>query len=194
MDMNSLRFRHAFDYAATLHAADLRKDTTIPYISHLLEVCAIVIRYGGNEDAAIGALLHDAAEDHGGEPRLADIRQNFGANVASIVRECTDSMEDPKEDWEIRKPRYLKHLPEASPSGLLVSAADKLSNTRAILADHYAIGDEVFRRFKRPKHRTMWYYNALCELFGIHFPGELVEELRRTVAELNRVAGYTPGE
>ena len=191
--MNSPRFRHAFDYAATLHAADLRKGARVPYLSHLLEVCATVIRYGGNEDFAIAALLHDAAEDHGGKPRLVDIQRNFGKTVASIVEECTDSTTTPKQPWEVRKRSYVKHLPEASRGGLLVSAADKLSNVRAILADHYVVGDDVYKRFKRPKRRTLWYYNALSKAFMTHLGGDLAKELRRTVAELNRVSKYKSG-
>ena len=191
--MNSPRFRYAFDYAATLHAADLRKGARIPYLSHLLEVCSIVMRYGGNEDAAIAALLHDAAEDHGGKARLVDIQRNFGKAVASIVEECTDTTSRPKESWEIRKRNYVKHVPSASRGGLLVSAADKLANVRSILADHYIVGDDVYKRFKRPKRRTLWYYNALSRAFTAHFPGDLAKELRRTVAELNRVSKYKPG-
>jgi (p)ppGpp synthase/HD superfamily hydrolase len=191
--MNSPRFRHAFAYAATLHAADLRKSTNAPYLSHLLEVCGIVLRYGGDEDAAIAALLHDSAEDHGGKPRIVDIERNFGKRVASIVYQCTDSTKRPKQSWEVRKRDYLKHLPRASRGGLLVSAADKLSNVRAILADHYVIGDEVYKRFKRPKARTLWYYNALSLAFSIQLRGALAKELRRTVTELNRVSKYKPG-
>jgi len=191
--MNSPRLRHAFEYAATLHAADLRKGSKAPYLSHLLEVCAIVLRYGGGEDAAIAAFLHDAPEDHGGKPRLVDIQRNFGKLVAGIVEECTDSTKTPKDPWEARKQEYLKHLPKASRSGLLVSAADKLSNVRAVLADHYVMGDEVYKRFKRPKRRTLWYYNALGLAFTTHLRGDLANELRRTVSQLNRVSGYKPG-
>ena len=36
---------------------------------------ATVLEYGGSEDMAIAALLHDAVEDQGGEPRL--VRKNF---------------------------------------------------------------------------------------------------------------------
>ena len=191
--MNSPRFRYAFEYAAAVHAADLRKGTKAPYLSHLLEVCAIVIRYGGNEDTAIAALLHDTAEDHGGHPRLVDIQRNFGNRVAAIVEECTDSTVRPRQSWELRKRNYVKHVPEASKGGLLVSAADKLSNVRTILAEHYVVGDEVYKRFKRPKRRTLWYYNALSRAFTTHLGGDLSRELRRTVAELNRVSKYRPG-
>ncbi len=37
-----------------------------------------MIEDGGTEDDAIGALLHDAAEDQGGCRRLEDIRDRFG--------------------------------------------------------------------------------------------------------------------
>ena len=38
------------------------------YISHPVAVSGIVLENGGDEHAAIGALLHDAAEDQGGQP------------------------------------------------------------------------------------------------------------------------------
>jgi (p)ppGpp synthase/HD superfamily hydrolase len=44
----------------------------------------------------IAALLHDAAEDHGGWVRLKDIEHNFGSNVARMVEGLSDSLaEDP---------------------------------------------------------------------------------------------------
>jgi hypothetical protein len=52
------------------------------------------------------------------------------------------------------------------------------------------IGDEVYARFKRPKERTLWYYNTLCGVFSTHLRGDLAKELRRTVDELNRVSKF----
>ena len=115
--MNSPRFRHAFEYAATLHAADLRKGSKAPYLSHLLEVCAIVLRYGGGEDTAIAAFLHDAAEDHGGKPRLVDIQRNFGKIVAGIVEECTDSTKTPRDPWDVRKKDTCDTCPRRPAAG-----------------------------------------------------------------------------
>ena len=80
--MNSPRFRYAFEYAAAIHAADLRKGAKIPYLSHLLEVCAIVMRYGGNEDAVIAALL---------AMRIAPgLRDNDGRSVFERLNEGLD--------------------------------------------------------------------------------------------------------
>jgi hypothetical protein len=45
----------AFVLAATVHANDCRKGTTIPYISHFLGVCSMVLADGGDEQESIPA-------------------------------------------------------------------------------------------------------------------------------------------
>jgi HD domain len=64
---------------------------------------ALVIKHDGNEDHAIGRLLHDAAEDQGGAETLEDIRRRFGDAVAEIVSDCTDAWTVPKPEWRPRK-------------------------------------------------------------------------------------------
>src|SRR5215471_14124656 len=73
----SSRFVKALGYAAKLHGRQIRKRTGRPYIGHLLSVTATVIEYGGDEEMAIAALLHDAVEDQGGAPRSREIRKKF---------------------------------------------------------------------------------------------------------------------
>jgi (p)ppGpp synthase/HD superfamily hydrolase len=73
------RFQHAFALASQIHAAQLRKGTRVPYLAHLMSVAALVLEYGGGEDAAIGGLLHDSAEDSAdGAATQARIRREFG--------------------------------------------------------------------------------------------------------------------
>src|SRR4029078_6921945 len=129
------RFDRALLYATHVHGGQMRKGTSIPYIAHLLAVAATVLEYDGSEDVAIAALLHDAAEDQGGEPRLADVRNRLGDRVADIVRSCSDTLAKSKEDWRVRKNRYIKHLDTADGDTLLVSLADKVHNARSILRD-----------------------------------------------------------
>src|SRR5271166_2815179 len=124
----SKRFIQALGYAAHLHARQIRKRTERPYIGHLLSVTSIVIEYGGDEDMAIAALLHDAVEDQGGIPRLREIRKKFGKRVAHIVDGCTDSYTEPKPPWLQRKRGYIERVSSESEDVRLVSAADKLSN------------------------------------------------------------------
>ena len=113
--MLTSRFNAALDYAVDVHRTQVRKGTDIPYAGHLLGVAALVLEDGGSEDEAIAALLHDAAEDQGGAPRLADIRARFGERVVAIVAGCTDADTDPKPPWRERKAAYLAHLEGDSP-------------------------------------------------------------------------------
>ena len=183
------RFDQALHYAALIHAGQLRKETEIPYLAHLLGVASIALEYGANEDEAIGALLHDAGEDAGGDGRIADIRQRFGDAVADIVQGCTDTVTMPKPPWRARKEEYIAHVVTASASVRLVSTSDKLHNARAILRDYRRIGETVWTRFNGGKDGTLWYYRALVTAFQQVERNELNEELDRVVTELEELAG-----
>jgi len=163
--MLTKRFDQALEYAHELHRAQARKGGGTPYIAHLLGVASLVIEHGGDEDEAIGALLHDAVEDQGGRPTGDEIRRRFGDRVAEIVWGCTDAEVIPKPAWETRKRQYLEHLQQAGGSVLLVSAADKLYNARTILSDFRLVGDAVYARFTASKDRTLWYYRGLVTAY-----------------------------
>ena len=184
----SPKFREALTFAAGLHATQLRKGAAIPYVAHLLGVAGIALQYGANEEEAIAALLHDAIEDQGGPPVRDEIERRFGPAVAAIVVGCTDSDTIPKPPWRQRKEAYLAHIKDASPSVLLVSAADKLDNARAILKDYRVMGESLWSRFKGGKEGTLWYYRSLVEAFRAVGSTPLIEELDRVVSELERLA------
>src|SRR2546423_12410450 len=88
------RSADALHYAPRHHARQLRKGTPIPYTAHLLAAASLVLEMHGDEDEAIGALLHDVVEDGGGERALAEIEDTFGPVVAGIVRDHSDSVTD----------------------------------------------------------------------------------------------------
>jgi (p)ppGpp synthase/HD superfamily hydrolase len=185
----STRFEEALVFATRLHREQMRKGTTIPYISHLLGVTSIVLEHGGNEDEAIAALLHDAIEDQGGASTREEIRRRFGDTVVAIVDGCTDAEVIPKPPWRMRKEAYIAHIAHASPSVRLVSAADKLHNARAILTDYRILGNALWRRFHGGKEGTLWYYRALVNAFRATGTTSLIEELDRVVSEIERLAG-----
>jgi (p)ppGpp synthase/HD superfamily hydrolase len=182
------RFEDALVWATQLHNSQMRKGTQVPYIAHLLGTTSIAMQYGADEDEAIAALLHDAVEDCGGEPTLREIERRFGASVAAIVIGCTDSMVVPKPPWRQRKESYLAHLRHASSSVRLVSAADKLQNARALVADYRVLGDALWNRFRGGRQGTIWYYRALVDAFRAAEMTPLVEELHRVVCELEFLA------
>ena len=157
----------------------------IPFVAHILGVTAIAMEYGANETEAIGALLHDTVEDCGGAHRLRDIRETFGDNVAMIVDGCTDTYESPKPPWLERKRAYIEHLKGSDSSTRLVSASDKLHNTRTILAELRRHGLNVFERFSGKMDGTLWYYRTLVTTFRRHGDhADLIDELDRVVSEI----------
>ena len=184
----SERFTKAFAYAARLHARQTRKGTNKPYIGHLMSVASIVIAYGGDEEMAIAALLHDVVEDAGGEKRLREIRNKFGKRAARIVDGCTDTYKDPKPPWLQRKKDYIARVAGEAEDTRKVSAADKLSNVRDILEDVRAGGVKAFERFTGKKEGTLWYYRTLVQVFREAGTNPLVEELDRVVTELEKAA------
>jgi (p)ppGpp synthase/HD superfamily hydrolase len=185
------RFTEAVEYARKLHT-EYRKGTGIPYMAHLIGVAALVMgeadgRVPVTEDMVIAALLHDAVEDHGGTPRLRDIEEKFGPEVSRMVAALSDTFaedHDKKEGWEERKKNYLARLRNEPDNVLLISAADKLYNAKAILDDFKEIGFKVFDRFKRGAKEQLWYFDELLKVFLAHPRNRIVNDLERVVQEL----------
>jgi (p)ppGpp synthase/HD superfamily hydrolase len=178
------RFDDALSLASMLHREQLRKGSGVPYLSHLLAVTALVLEYGGDEDQAIAALLHDAVEDQGGTDTADLIRSTFGARVANTVLACSDSTDQASEPWELRKTRYLAGLADKSDDALLVTSCDKLHNASTILADLDTVGDAVFDRFTARRDGTLWYYRALADALTELRPGPLSTRLAAVVGEI----------
>jgi GTP pyrophosphokinase len=178
-------FDDALVYAVNLHRTQVRKGSEVPYASHLLGVASLVIEEGGTETQAIAALLHDAVEDQGGLPRLDEIHDRYGDDVARIVLACTDSTEEPKPPWRERKEAYLRHLTVAPAPVLRVSLADKLHNARSIVVDRAIVGETVWDRFNAPRGEQAWYYERLLATFLERLPASRnLPELARVVGEL----------
>ena len=194
------RFTDAVAYAVQAHGEQVRKATTIPYASHLLAVTSLVLDHGGSEAQATAAVLHDVVEDCGGAPRLADVRDRFGDDVAGMVDNLSDAAPSPgeaKPPWRQRKQAYLDHLGKLVADGapaVLVSACDKLHNATAIVADATDPNEDpglaVFDRFSADAPAdTAWYYRSLLRRYeGADLPDRLISALRHTLGRLEEAA------
>jgi len=185
----------ASSYAAEAHRDDLRKATTVPYLSHLWSVAALVMEHGGDDEQVAAALLHDVAEDHGGAARIADLAEQFGSEVARLVEALSDSLADTdagesKAPWRERKQAYLTHLLGADERVALVSACDKLHNARAIEADLRSVEPALWERFTVTDPADhVWYYSSLHAALEPKVPRSLADVLGRTVASIEALAG-----
>jgi GTP pyrophosphokinase len=185
------RFTAAVAYALDVHGGMTRHGKT-PFMAHLLGVTSLVLRYGGTEDEAIGALLHDTAEDAGGHKRLADIEAHFGPAIARIVEGCSDSLETPKASWSDRKRAYIARVPDEPADVIRVSVADKIYNVGTIIDDYKSEGDALWERLNTPANKAgrIGYYRGLVGAYranGHH--QSMVDELDRRVTDLETLCG-----
>jgi hypothetical protein len=185
------RVLQAIAYAAHVHRGQRRAGGEVPYLAHLLAVASLVAEDGGTETEVLAAVLHDTAEDHGGEHRLTDIERRFGTGVRAIVRAMSDSLPadgEPEEPWAVRKRRYLERLRvEQRAEALRVSNADKLHNARSVLAEHRRVGAEVWQELGRSSADQLAYYRELAGIFNRRGSGSaLAREFEEVVRELER--------
>ncbi|HEV2133129.1 MAG TPA: HD domain-containing protein [Terracidiphilus sp.] len=185
------RFTEAIEYARQ-HHTEFRKGTDIPYMAHLLGVAALVMGEAGGrvlvtEDMVIAALLHDVVEDHGGLTRLHEVEQRFGTDVARMVKGLSDSFaesQQPKDEWKKRKSEYIERLRHEPDDVVLISAADKLYNAKAILDDFNEIGEAIWERFKRGADEQLWYFDELLAIYLSRPRNRIVNDLKCVLREL----------
>ena len=180
----------AFEIASHEHRDCVKKGTSIPYISHLLAVSALVIEHGGNEVQASAALLHDVIEDTAVDESM--LIASVDRQVTEIVVACSDSFEKPKKPWRPRKEKYLQHLremiaePEVNPA-ILVALADKVHNaeTTADMVLHKGkTAKEIYDdpNFNAKVGEQKWWYESLVTEFRKSTVApDLVDRLDRAV-------------
>lgn len=135
------KLARAVSLACSYHQQQVRKGTTIPYVSHLLQVAGLVLEYGGDLEQAAAGVLHDALEDTDADP--GDIVAACGGRVWAIVVECTDT----------------------HPSAALVIACDKLHNIRTQIGDLHHGGKTV--KFNASyEARKVVQINSIVALYG----------------------------
>lgn len=119
-------------FAAAKHRDQRRKDReSSPYINHPIGLAEILTNIGAIRNPVViaAALLHDTIEDT--ETTLAELRRDFGPEIASIVQEVTDDKQLPKVR---RKELQIEHAPHLSKGAKLVKLADRICNVQDVLA------------------------------------------------------------
>lgn len=159
----------AAQFAACAHDGMLRKGTNVPYITHPMEVAAIVAALTDDEEILAAALLHDVMEDCGVTEQ--ELSQRFGARVAQMVLyETQERMGDPRETWLRRKRSAVERLVRGDWAARVIALGDKLSNMRAIRRDYEREGDTLFERFhQHDKRKIAWYYRSCLSVLEDEF-------------------------
>lgn len=176
----------AFAYAMEEHQD--HKKMGHPIMSHVLEVVSLIVHFGGDEDTAIAGMLHDTNE-RAKKPLLADIKRMFNANVAEIVRVCSET---PDLSWREQRQIRIDLLSSVDTSALLVLSCEVLSNIRRLLFRLHAAQNKgqvlSYLKMKGGIDGKLWYYREFCNALHARkeYPG-VAYELEVAVKELENL-------
>ena len=165
----------AIEFAAMKHEGFVRKGTTIPYFTHVMEAMEIVSRMTEDEEVRAAAVLHDTLEDT--PTTKEELIHFFGERVANLVAaESENKRKDQPEaaTWLVRKTETIQHLEKAQKEIRMIALGDKLSNVRAMYRDYQVHGDKLWEKFNNsnPKEQGMYY----CRLANAFWKDETIRE------------------
>ena len=122
----------AVEYANVKHQSQKRKDGS-PYIIHPLAVAQVVAEMGLDQDAILGALLHDCIEDT--DASHEEISKLFGETVAELVEGVTKLTRANFTTSEQEQMENLRKMFMAMSKDIrvvLIKIADRLHNMRTM--------------------------------------------------------------
>ncbi len=125
-------FLRAYQYSASAHEGQYRKGGA-PYITHPLEVAAILASWHLDAQTLIAALLHDVVEDTGISSE--DIAREFGKPVAQLVDGVTKLDKIQFEDKAQAQAENFRKMLLAMARDvrvILIKLADRLHNMRTL--------------------------------------------------------------
>lgn len=184
---NNMIFR-AIKFVAEAHEGHYRKGTNIPYISHLMNVMKILCESNCETEVIVAGILHDVVEDT--PVTIEVVERKFGKRVAQVFQGASETENLQKDSqwkasWRDRKQHTIDYLRiTKNIDKLLVSAADKLDNSRAILQDYTELGETFWTRFNAGKEEQKWYYQSLAEVF-LQRGNEIGEPLLNIANQIN---------
>jgi (p)ppGpp synthase/HD superfamily hydrolase len=120
----------AFEWAAQLHATQQRDVDQAPYITHPLEVAALLVSRGCADEVIAAALLHDVVEKS--EADIEDVRRRFGDRIAGTVAAVSE--DEGIADYEERKTALRASVAAGGADAQIVYAADKIAKARELRA------------------------------------------------------------
>jgi (p)ppGpp synthase/HD superfamily hydrolase len=170
----------AFETARNAHAGQIRNGSGgRPYIEHPLTVAEQLAGYDCSDTVLAAALLHDVVEES--EIGVEQIRERFGAQVADLVAALTDAEEI--ESYERRKDVHRADVEAAGREALIIYAADKLANIRALRRVYAEQGEAVGDELKAPLDAKVAVWEADVDLLRSVYPdlpflAELEDQLR----------------
>lgn len=185
--MYSYRIEQALRAATILHKDQVRKGSVpIPYVSHLFAVAMIAIDYVDDEDILIAALLHDTLEDT--DYTAKELEDDFGGKVREIVEALTEpaNTEHKEYSWKESKALYAKQLRKAPQESLLIAAADKIHNMRAMVEEYFDDYPRFLKEFSGSLEDRMIQYQEISNVLNKSLRSDILNEFNHVFTEYKK--------
>jgi len=182
--MYSYRIEQALRAATILHKDQVRKGSVpMPYVSHLFATAIIAMDYTDNEDVLIGALLHDTLEDT--DYTAQELEDDFGGTVREIVEALTEPQDSDTKvyTWKERKGIYAKQLRKAPQESLLIAAADKIHNMRAMVEEYFDDHGRFLKEFSGGLDDRITQYQDMSNALNRRLKSDILNEFNHVFTE-----------
>lgn len=180
----SYTIEQAIRAASVLHKDQVRKGAVpYPYITHLFAVATIVADYTNDEDTIVAALLHDTLEDT--DYTEKELEDDFGGSVKEIVLSLTEPQpaKGEKPNFAFQKQQYVKQLKTASERALVIAAADKIHNMRAIVEEYYDNHTEFLANFGPNLEDRIRMYQEIGNTLNRRLKNDILAEFNNVFTE-----------
>jgi guanosine-3',5'-bis(diphosphate) 3'-pyrophosphohydrolase len=131
-EKDALALQKAYVFAARAHKGQVRRSGE-PYLSHPLDVANTLADMRLDRTTLVAALLHDALEDT--EVTAAEIRENFGKDVADLVAGVTKIsrvQDTPPEDRRAETIRKIILAMTDDIRVIFIKLADRIHNLKTL--------------------------------------------------------------
>lgn len=182
--MYSYRIEQAIRAAAILHKDQLRKGSVpLPYITHLIATTLILRDYTDDEDTIVAALLHDTIEDT--DYTAEELREDFGENVHRIVTALSEPQSSSQQEisWLEQKKAYATQLKKAPAESLMIAAADKCHNMRAIVEEYLDDHSRFVADFGGKLEQRIQMYQDIANVLNNRLENAILHEFNHVFSE-----------
>jgi len=160
--MNYQRINRALEYATAMHH-DLRYEYNNEkfQITHIFFVCAMLIKFGFNDDVIIAGVLHDVVEDT--KITIEDVEKKFGEKVREYVEAETV---DQTIEWEKRQYLMQDNLRDAKPEVKAIKTADLFHHLTLFCDRENNKVSNINYMERNSEEKACWKYDELLKAIG----------------------------
>ena len=159
----------------------------IPALTLQLSTVALILEYGGSEDAVVAAAIDSMADGPNGEQAMRDIKSVFGADVAELVE--WSSWLKQIDPWEQRDRGWTKTILDAPPQALFIGICWRMASLAMLSRRYRSGGTGALERAGRERDRLLWIHRALAKACRTVETAPLVDAWELVISDLERRGG-----